>query len=1401
MGPSASGHQRGRPRPRRAARDPRHPEADEPATSTPAAGPRPLAQLTASHVSALQRTAGNQAVAQLLTVQREGTSLLTDYAAEHVNVIDAVHELRRAIDQTKVDDKDDTRKVDFPIVDRVLTNLAPSQIATIKTEYLKETDHELVEDLLGEKAFTEYRSAQPTLKPKALRHDGEGEATVRTGFVMTTLTDDQRARVRALLAGTALEPTGATAAAAAAGQVPTTEMSTALPGRHWETDASGKAHMAFTPDAVETEKIKSLPDPGAAPGTLSDAAKVIRRNRAAADAAELKMLLAAEDQPSTQGIMQVLRKTAADGDWISGMYRSQFNTELEPELAGLNPRKLLGIGFSDGDRALALRYGDWNRADAIALLGMARAIHALDEAVGSDRMRAAEMVRSLSPGAKIPVIGPFVAQRHQLQVQMERLLAQIGSEAAAETGGGPAAMTVRLQALMEINISADPVPKVSLGRALGVLLPAGDLSVVQAVVGGDPVAEAAARLSRADVGEMLDPKVTADVLRGLRTRAEAEVRQEAREETEKLKATGIPAEQVVAALDLIQQKATQEVGVRAQRYITEVITRFDQLGEARGPGHEHFAALVDAWKNQRDQTLVGHLVAEGGKARPIDELQFAMGGDPPDLLGAASILRALPVPARRAVVAEYDARAQGTAAPTLQDQVAGAPISRGAARGPGVVQTGERARRTDQEAAVAELINAPEPGGESELSWTFKWTRDTHERALAEGGMAGRIGDTTIGGVREVREILDDSENQLLDAMNEFRTATSSDAKVAALLKARDARAAMSVDKNAYVAATDALRASIANAVAIAVDIALTFAVPGAGGVLAGVVRTLAVNIGTKVAILGDQYSSDMLTGDIVGAVVGLGLGAPSKLAGEGAAKIVGRTLAAEAGTLGYALSPELKAFAASATRLSGATAETAVTTVGTNLALGHDATQGMGLAFVVAGVKLHMVPVAKVAGQVPEPSPDPDGPRGGSARAATPDDDAVEVDEADIIEETPMALPDSDTAVTAVRVPKPRRPVGTSMAVGDDVTAAWRLYQLWRSDDVSREVALIYNLAKKRWAVVQGSAAEVDTIAAAKAMGWEIKDTMTLGRHVHPPGRSGVTEAGDLQPSGRHRDLDMVRGDAHRADSGDGVHWSAIDVTTQHGNDTVYVFYDRRSGVYTVRSPDPGAGPGQYEWNSFADVAYFHVWYKSRFGSEPSPVTLYGDEGGGGLPTQAPRAGGAGPAPTTPDTVDAGGTTTRAHSDSTYTASEDFGDVSKTGNPEVRYFVRAELEDGVMSADFMLRRMDVAGQEGEFHRSTLRGAQEFKAALDHFRRQSPDAVREIKGEWGAGDNLDGFNESFLKSKRAGKSDAEAIDVAAADTTTARWARDNGFGTVEVMTTTWDPGSGLFDHVEVRFRP
>ena len=122
------------------------------------------------------------------------------------------------------------------------------------------------------------------------------------------------------------------------------------------------------------------------------------------------------------------------------------------------------------------------------------------------------------------------------------------------------------------------------------------------------------------------------------------------------------------------------------------------------------------------------------------------------------------------------------------------------------------------------------------------------------------------------------------------------------------------------------------------------------------------------------------------------------------------------------------------------------------------------------------------------------------------------------------------------------------------------------------------------------------------------------------------------------------------------------------------------------------------------------------------------------------------------------------------------------------------------MSADFRLRRPDVPGFEGEYHRSTLRGADEFKAALKYFRSQDPDAVRAIRGNWGEGDNLDGFNLAYLEAKRSGLSHEQAIERAAGKTKTAEWAAAEGYTRIEVESTNFHEQSGIFDRVVVVFR-
>ncbi|HWE80629.1 MAG TPA: hypothetical protein VG265_03190 [Gaiellaceae bacterium] len=115
--------------------------------------------------------------------------------------------------------------------------------------------------------------------------DGPMMLPTETLNLSSDLNDTQKARVTALLAGTAVESA--------------TE----------QAKVGGKTHMGVglrTPGGMVTQ------DLGAA-----DAAKVVARNRAMADAAELKLLLDAGDDESRKRIFVMLRRSAAANDLVA----------------------------------------------------------------------------------------------------------------------------------------------------------------------------------------------------------------------------------------------------------------------------------------------------------------------------------------------------------------------------------------------------------------------------------------------------------------------------------------------------------------------------------------------------------------------------------------------------------------------------------------------------------------------------------------------------------------------------------------------------------------------------------------------------------------------------------------------------------------------------------------------------------------------------------------------------------------------------------------------------------------------------------------------------------------------------------------------------------------------------
>ena len=739
----------------------------------------------------------------------------------------------------------------------------------VKIDVVKKIKFEIVDHALTGLTPSQVKTVEDLYAKetgRSLRADLLDESKVKNN-----LNDAQETRIKALLAGTMLETGGA-------------------------------ATMAVGMPGVDDKKVKL---------SGGDAAKVTARNRAMADAAEIKLLLDDGGDDSIKKLMSMLRKSGAANDYIASFFQSEFGKDLDDKLAGLSGNK--------GRRALALRYGNAERADAIAIDGV--------------RERIEEFEQKNRVAMNMDFKGTLKEERDKLIAEIEDVLAGITQEAAAAGGSAQAARAAvaeQISKVLAIKVDDDADAE-SIGDLLKKTLKPQDVAVIEALKTGDPVEAAAARLARSDLADKANAKVVIDTLRGLHDRAEADVQRDIKATAMELKKSGMSPEELTAAIQVLASKADEETSLRAKEYTTRLKARIDQMADPDG-GHHRFAQIIEDF-DSGDKFVVTELVEQGGKLGGLEELQVAVGND--DLATVAKLLRNYAPAARRALLAEFDEsplnKAMGI---TLKGIVAPKTIKLLASQEP------VKLPRSDAESEVAELIEAPDPGGEAELHWTYKWVRDTYQRALQEGGITGAIED--IGG-RKVRTMLDDSANETTDAITMYKEAISPAERAEALRRLHNARAAITGDKAAYVADTDAARARIASAIALVVDIAVTILLPETAEFTTKIAAALIANIGSKVIIMQDQYTLSELKGDIVGSVVGLGLGTPSRLAGEEATKLIGSKLAAAAEKNGLKIAPELKALGSQAVKVGGEIAENYAAISGTNVALGRDPNEGVG--------------------------------------------------------------------------------------------------------------------------------------------------------------------------------------------------------------------------------------------------------------------------------------------------------------------------------------------------------------------------------------------------------------------------------------------------------------------------
>ena len=132
-------------------------------------------------------------------------------------------------------------------------------------------------------------------------------------------------------------------------------------------------------------------------------------------------------------------------------------------------------------------------------------------------------------------------------------------------------------------------------------------------------------------------------------------------------------------------------------------------------------------------------------------------------------------------------------------------------------------------------------------------------------------------------------------------------------------------------------------------------------------------------------------------------------------------------------------------------------------------------------------------------------------------------------------------------------------------------------------------------------------------------------------------------------------------------------------------------------------------------------------------------------------------------------------------------------GHPQARYYVDMKLgSDGIMQGDFVLRG-------GGYRSGSLFGKQQFMKAKAYFERKlGPGSVKGMRSDWGAGDNLQLFNEQFKISKGKRLGDEAAMREAAQKTKTGEWAEEAGFRRVNIESSQRGAG-GEFTQVRVRF--
>jgi hypothetical protein len=670
----------------------------------------------------------------------------------------------------------------------------------------------------------------------------------------SSLTEDQRARISVLLKGTRGEP------------IPSSVM----------------ADLKKFPPEVAARL-------GAALASKSNASAALQQFEA--DAIEVhELLFNTLDEPQRERIMALYRRPVAEVKAIDGFFAQHFGSGT------LDAALILRLTPLQRSRLLALRKGDWARADAFAIEDKRRSIEALTKEEQADAepdsSPMGEMIRQQRQKQR-------ANKKAELSGDIEGILDNDRREALADTAnlGKSSAQAVaeRLNQVLGQRVGESGA---ELGADLNTALPREHAGIIAHAAdswntsGSDALIESAAvELVAMEKDHTTSAVKIIETLKSFRALAEHDLRAHVLDPS-------VPAEEKQAIGDDIPTAVTRI----AQKYIEGYRAAYNRM---RGGGRTYEQIIESA--NSADETFIGDLSVGGGRTSDVAELQHAMGNK--DVETVKQILRRQP--GKQAIdelVGAYNRLGEGR--DLLKELFGRAPdgqqmsaemaetsdvrwMTQGLLTGRDAEQVQEQldkpAVQMPAGASAGGPEQAPKMAAQAEVDWLTSGGLREFQVTMANRGFTGKVRE--VGGDPETERLLKASTNQLAMLKMQFAAAQTPAQKQHLLLEIRKLRATLSGDADAYEKDNERVLGEIRSALSFAVSIALAVAIPGAGAGVIAFIQTTALNVAANVAanmlIKGGDYGWDDLEADVFGGVLGAAGGKfGEELLGRVAAKI-----------------------------------------------------------------------------------------------------------------------------------------------------------------------------------------------------------------------------------------------------------------------------------------------------------------------------------------------------------------------------------------------------------------------------------------------------------------------------------------------------------------------------------